>query len=170
MEQLQQKVKCEINCRTLRNYFTSGYYLKFWEYYPDDKIGQESLLLKRLLSKYSPYTILEAIDIFLRNTTKDKAVITYFSTSKVFNSKFRNLIKIDDIVKYKRYFTFYEEDTTVVGELLQEYSSYVNANSLSQEELDRKDEIIKLLERIDIKRAERFRRACNIVDQGSEDL
>jgi hypothetical protein len=128
------------------------------------------MLLKRLLSKYSPYTILEAIDLFIKNTTKDKTAITYFSTSKVFNSKFRNLIKIDEIVKYKRYLPFYDEDAVIVGELLQEFSSYANANSLSQEELNRKDEIIKLLERIDIKRAERLGRACLIIDQGSEDI
>jgi hypothetical protein len=159
----QKKIIIEMNCLSIRKYFASKYYSKFDKDYPDDKLMLELVLLKKLLKSYSPYTILEAIDLFMKYATIDVAKIIYFSSSRVFGSKFKNLVKINDIIKYKRFLPFYEEDKEEASKLLHEYSSYASAISLSQEDLARKEEILRILEEID---AKRFRRESNIVTQG----
>jgi len=142
-----------MNCIDLRKYFVSKYYQKYCNDYPDDRLTVELVLLKRLLKKYSFYTILDAIDQFIKVSNLDTARIFYFS--KIFQSRFRNLIKIDEIVIYKRFLPFYEDDKEEVGQLLQEYNSYANALSLSHSEILRKKEILIILEEINAKRLRR---------------
>jgi hypothetical protein len=155
---VQQKKSVDLSCSSLRKYFVSKYYSKFKVDYPNDKLAIELVLLKRSLNKYSPYLLLEAIDIFIKSTTVQKCSILYFLSNDFFISKFHELIIINNIIKYKRFLPFYH-NPDAVDSLIQEYTSYVNALSLSQEELNRKEEILRLLGEID---AERIR-ATNII-------
>jgi len=155
MEAQPRKSEFQINCLTIRKYFTSKYYTKYDEEYPPDKIAIELSLLKRLLSKYSPYTLLEAMDLFINTFPMDKTRILYFCSLKVLTSRFGNLIKLNDVMKYKRFLPFYGEDIEQVKSLIQEFSNYANALSLSYEEINRKNEILRMLEEIDAKRAGR---------------
>jgi len=154
-----------MNCLALRKYYSGKYYYRFGREYPETKITVELVLLKRLLKKYTDFTILEAIDRFLNHITGDKASILYFGSQKVFESKFKDIIRLDAIIKYKRLLPFYNEYVDEVGKLIQEFASYANALSLSNEDISRRIEIVNRLEEID---AERIRRKSIELNQGTE--
>jgi len=131
----------------LRNYYASKYLSKFHHPYESEYQRQEIFMLCNLLKHYSEYTILEAIDRFIGKTLRSKANIAYFASSKVFPSMFQDLIREDKVTKYIRFLPFYsEDDRKKMRRLLQEYSDYSQSYSLSQEDLDRKNQIIKELE------------------------
>ena len=88
-------------------------------------------------------------------------------SNEFFVNKFHDLIIINSIVKYKRFLPFYKENQNQADDLIQEYICYANALSLSSIELNRKEEILKMLEEID---AERIRTACTVIDEESEVL
>ena len=134
-----------------REYFKSKYCEKYGQEYSDDRLFIELALFKRLLKRHSFYIIIEAIELFLKKTSIDKSTIAYFTSYKSFESMFRDLIKIEAVIKYKRFLPFYGDDKEMAGTLLQEYSSYATAWSLGQEEINRKAEILVLLEEIHAK-------------------
>lgn len=139
----------------LFKYFYSKYQSVFKTKYTSCNPGKEIYLLGSLLRKYSEYTILEAIDMFLGMIQQDKATISYFASNNVFSNKFSELIKLDKVSKYRRLSRAYHQDPQLeVNKLLQEYYGYINAISLSNEDVERKQRILMLLEEIDI--AERF--------------
>jgi hypothetical protein len=162
---VQQRKHEEINCVSIRKYFASRFYIKFNSFYPNDKLAIELVFLKRALQKYSPYLLLDAVDIFIEKIPPKKCSILYLLSQKYFISKFHDLIVINDIAKYKRFLPFYGKDRETVDDLIQEYTCYVCAYSISAIELSRKDEILKLLEVID---AERVRVQSLIIDERSE--
>jgi len=93
--------------------------------------------LKRLLTTYNKYLLLEAIDIFFKNIKKEKASLLLFSSNKFFPEYFKNLIKEKDTIQYQRMLPWYsEENQTKIRKLLQLYGNYLYALSLCQEEID----------------------------------
>ena len=151
----------------LRDYFAGKYYSKFYRDYPEDKFHIELILFKRLLSQYSYYLILEAIDLFFQQVPIDKADISYFAATKTFTNRFRNLIKLESIIEYRRFLPFYGEDKELVGSLIQEYVNYLIAISLSSEEVSRKAEILLQLGEIN---AKRIGREKSLLNAGPQDL
>jgi hypothetical protein len=161
----QRKKHEELNCLSIWKYFASKFYLKYNSFYPNDRFSIELVYLKRALTKYSPYLLLEAIDVSIEKMPSQKCSILYLLSSKFFTRKFHDLIILNDIVKYKRFLPFYGNDQNTVDDLIQEYTCYACAYSLSAAELSRKKEILKLLEVLD---AERIRISCIESDEGSE--
>ena len=151
----------------LREYFAGKYYSKFYREYPEDKFHSELGMFKRLLSQYSYYLILEAIDLFFQHESIDKATVSYFTATKTFINRFRNLIKLEPIIEYRRFLPFYGEDKELVGSLIQEYICYLIAISLSKEEVNRKAEILHQLGEIN---AKRIRESSFILNSGPQDL
>jgi hypothetical protein len=148
----QPKKYEELNCLSIWKYFASKFYLKYNSFYPNDRFSIELVYLKRALTKYSPYLLLEAIDIFIEKMPSQKCSILYLLSPKFFTRKFHDLIVLNDIAKYKRFLPFYGDDKNTVDDLIQEYTCYVCAYSLSTAELSRKKEILKLLEVLDAER------------------
>jgi len=133
----------------LREYWVSKYEDLFSEPYPKDKLAIELALFKKLLKNFNHYIILEAIDFFFSNVTKEKASIFLFTSYKYFPKRFENLIKEKDIIKYKRLLPWYnKEDQCIIKSLLQRYGNYLYALSLNQEDLDDMNLIISTLENI----------------------
>ena len=138
-----------MNSLDLRKYFVSKYQSKFSYAYSNDKFPIEIKLLKNLLDKYSEFLILEAIDQFIDVIPGSKASILYFAKQKVFSSKFKPLINLRDIIKYKRLVPLYDkEDQIKIRRLVHEYKDYIDALSLNQEDVERKKEIVTELEKL----------------------
>ncbi len=124
-----------MNSFDIRNYWLSKYEDKFNKSYASEKPLIELGMLKRLLNKYSPYLLLEAIDMFLSDIKEEKASIILFASNKFFNSYFEELIKEKDIVKYQRMISWYSKDNqTLIRSLIQEYKNFVYAISLYPED------------------------------------
>jgi hypothetical protein len=152
-----------INCSTLRKYFVSMYSEKFYADYKTSRITVEMILLKRLLNEYSPYLILEAMDEFISKTPVSKISILYFASKKVFPERFKNLIRLKAVIDYQRLLPLYsEQDQATIRRLIQDYKNYAAAISLSQEDIDRKKEIIDILG--SLKYAEGDRSSVTIFD------
>ena len=135
----------------LRSYFASKYRQKFNKQYRSRQKWPELSLLSKLLTNYSHYVILEAIDRFISEIDEKRAHICYFASDKVFRDKFSDLIRKKQLVKYQRLLPFYsEEDQKVIKKLLWEYDTYLSAISLNPEDLKRKEEIIRVLEGLKI--------------------
>jgi hypothetical protein len=85
---------------------------------------------------------------------ESKASINYFSTSAVFDSMFLSLIKMQDILPFKRNYDMkvYQEDVIEVKWLLDEYTDYALAMFPTSEDKERKKEILERLGEIDAKR------------------
>ena len=126
-----------MNAYDLHKYWIAKYEDTFNEQYQSDKIKIEPFLLKRLLTTYNKYLLLEAIDIFFKNIKKEKASLLLFSSNKFFPEYFKNLIKEKDTIQYQRMLPWYsEENQTKIRKLLQLYGNYLYALSLCQEEID----------------------------------
>ena len=136
-----------MNSLGLRKYFVSKYQSKFHSLYASKKFPVEIKLFKLLLDKYSEFLILEAIDQFLENMPMSKASILYFASSKVFSNRFKSLINLSTVIKYQRLIPLYSrEDRAKIKRLIHEYKDYTSALSLNPEDIDRKKEIISMLE------------------------
>jgi hypothetical protein len=136
-----------MNSFTLRNYYTSKYLSKYKEPYKTQSKDLEIFMIRNLLRNYSEFTILEAVDRFIKESSKDKARITYFASNKVFPYKNKDLILLDKVTKYYRIFPFYStEDKQKVRRLLKEYLDYALSYSLSEEDINRKASILSELE------------------------
>ena len=151
--------------QSLRSYFASKYKQKFGKQYHSKNKWSELTLLTKLLDKYSYYLILEAIDRFISEIDLNRASVCYFASDKVFKNKFFDLIRRKEVVKYRRLLPLYSlENQKTIKKLLWEYDTYLGAISLSKEDLDKKKEIISILEGLKI--AEGFRDKDFIFNKG----
>ena len=120
------------------------------QYYSENYI-LELTLFKKLLNKYDKYVILDAIERFMEANTKCKA-IAYFSSTKFFENRFADIIKLTPIIKYQRLLLSYPVDLRdKVKSLIDEYKAYASAMVLSNSEKARKKEIIEELEKFEYK-------------------
>ncbi len=138
-----------MNAIELSNYFSSKYQSKFGSYPRFANRFRELHLFKQLLDKYSKYLLLEAVDRFFEDIEPEKANIYYFS--KIFSSKFASLIKLEEVCKYQRLSSFFE-DPILVKDLIQRYQNYAFAISLSLEDIGVMRRIVKMLEAMPCKK------------------
>jgi hypothetical protein len=136
-----------MNSFQIREYFISRYQNKFCrQYIPNIDRQKEIYLINNFKRTHSDYLILEAIDQFINLIPQDKAHIAYFLSLNFFNSKFEFLIRLNDVIKYRRLLPFYpQEDQNKIKRLIQEYEDYSNGFSLSLEDVTRKKEIVSEL-------------------------
>ena len=138
-----------MNSIGLRKYFISRYQSTFYSQHNNDKFAIEISFLKKLLDKYSEFLILEAIDQFIGSMPQSKANILYFASPKVFPNKFKHLITLKDVIKYQRLLPLYcKEDQSKIRRLINEYSNYIEVISLNPEDIERKKEIVSLLQNL----------------------
>lgn len=142
-----------MNPYSLRVYWTSKYEDNFEESYPNDRLYIELAQFKRLLKNFNQYIILEAIDQFFSYVDKDKASISLFSSNNYFTSRFSDLIKEKDIIKYKRLLPWYSTDNqTIIKSLVQRYNNYIYALSINKEDLEDMEYIVNRLESIEMEK------------------
>ena len=131
-------------------YFANKYKAKFNKNYISTPLIKDLAIIKRLSTKYTPYLVLEAIDLFFESTPIDKASVGYFSACKLFEEGYPMLSIIEPILKYKHLFNYYSPELQPkVQGLIFEFFDYATALSLEDTEIQRKKEIIKELEEID---------------------
>ena len=110
---------------------------------PKNNFQKDLFLFKRLLTKYSPYSILEGIDNYL--SKGDSKGISYFYTW--FPTSF--IAKQNKINKYVRFLPFFPPSIqSRVSSLIIEYGDYLFAEILSDDEIKRKLKIEKELEEL----------------------
>ena len=110
---------------------------------PKNNFQKDLFLIKRLLTKYFPYSILEGIDNYL--SKGDSKGISYFYTW--FPTSF--IAKQDKINKYIRFLPFYSLSIqSRVSSLIMEYRDYLFAEIVADDEIRRKLEIEKELEEL----------------------
>jgi hypothetical protein len=137
-----------MNSVGLRKYWDYKYQSVFGEYYAPSNRNLELILFKRLLEQHNEFVILEAIDIFLKRDARNVASVRYFACKKVFDSKFKDLIKCSDVIKYRRFLNTYPKELQdKVRPLITEYQDYCNWETISDDEKIRKSEIVKILMR-----------------------
>ncbi len=134
-----------MNSKDIRKYWSYKYSELFNRSYSNATYVLDLTLLKRLITKYGEYVVLEAIDRFLENEKIQYKNIKYFSNSKFFEDRFHDIINEKEIIKYKRLY----KNNPPAQELIQEYSYYINAISLSDSEKLRKIEILEALKGMD---------------------
>ena len=87
------------------------------------------------------------MDLFVKEHDKGTCNISYFATKKVFEDNVKDLLRIKELIKYKRRIPQYSPDKVpLANRLLHEYLQYLNAISLTEEDIERKKEILKTLE------------------------
>ena len=142
----------------IRKYWVYKYSETFDESYKTRNYAQEFILLKRLLDKYGEWVILEAIDELFRNhLSRDFATINFFASKKVFSRKFEHIIKLSDIIKYRRFLLTYPQFLQEkVKRLIQEYGDYSVWEIISDKEKVRKVEIVKELEELTVDKSKGY--------------
>ena len=128
-----------MNAPELRKYWTAKYKEIYGESYLSPNFLVDLKLLKRLLEKYDQFVVLEAIDRFLWSKTMKKPSINFFASSKVFDSKFRDIIHLTPIIKYCRFLlSFPIEIRDIASSLIEEYKGYCESEIISESEKIRK--------------------------------
>ncbi len=136
-----------MNAIDLRRYWIYKFESTFSEPYKTKNYALDIILLKKLLDKYGEFVVLEATDEFFNNTLKRQiASINFFASDKVFRDKFDYIIKLRDIIKYKRFLpSFPSLVKEKANKLTREYQDYCNWDIISDKEKVRKSEIEKEL-------------------------
>lgn len=135
-----------MNALDLKKYWSNKYLETFGETYKAKNYSQEMVLLKRLLDRHNKYVILSAIDIFFQSKDKKVSSINFFATKKVFEGKFEDIIKLSDIIIYKRFLPYLPENIKEkVSALIQEYQDYSCCETISETEKVRKAKIAEEL-------------------------
>jgi hypothetical protein len=136
-----------MNAKEMRSYWINKCKEKNKDFQPN-KFIVELMLLKKLIERHGEYVVLEAIDQFLEGPAKPLSIM-YFASSKVFDSKFDNVIKLGPILKYKRsLMSLPMEQRDKARDLIQEYLLYAKAHNLSDSEKIRKQFVLKELEAV----------------------
>jgi hypothetical protein len=138
-----------MNPTDLRRYWVYKYQEKFKETYQSSNFPLDIFMLKRLHLKHNEFVILEAMDRFFRNETREVSTINFFCTKKVFDSKFKDLICQEKVVKYSRWFNNLPAKLQKqIQPLLTEYKDYCTCEHTPDNEKVRKKEIEKRLEEL----------------------
>lgn len=154
-----------MNAPVMRDYWSSKYFDRFNKKYKSEKRILELTLLKNLIKRYDEYVVIEAIDRFLTTSPESISTICFFATKKVFDGKFADIIKSRSVLKFKRHLRFYEDDIKdKASELVEEYTDYFDGLMMHNTDIERQTEIIKELEEIEEKHAERTRRKTDFAD------
>ena len=141
------------NAFSIREYWISKYEGTFKIEYISDKRNIELALFKALINRYNYYLVLEATDRFFATIKKEKATILLFASKKFFESSFGDLTKEIEVVEYYRLLPWYsEENQATIKDLTQAYRNYSHALSLSQEDIDNMNIIVKRLKDIPIEK------------------
>ena len=139
-----------MNGKQLRHYWCYKYESAFNSPYTSSKFPLEIRLLSRLLQRYNEYVVLEAIDEFLLEKNKKISSISFFGTSRIFDSKFEHIIYLTPIMKYKRLLlSFPQQIRPSIKALIDEYTDYIGASMLSDSEKLRKIKIIDELNELE---------------------
>ena len=129
----------KITSKDLYYYF----YQRAEENPPKSDFQKDLFLIKRLLTRYSPYSILEGIDNYL--SKGDSKGIGYFYIW--FPTSF--IAKQNKINKYIRFLPFFPPSIqSRVSSLTMEYRDYLFAEIVADDEIRRKLEIEKELEEL----------------------
>ena len=130
-----------MNSKDIRNYWINKYNIETGKEYKSDNFLMELSLIKKLITKYKEYIVLEAIDIFLENSLSDIKLIKYFTSQKFFKDNFYYLIYNETFVRCKR---LYYNDSRF-RPYLDEYKHYLNCLCISDSEKVRRKELISIL-------------------------
>jgi len=130
-----------MNSKDMRKYWVNKYEEVTGQTYPDSEFIVDLVLLKRLITKYNEYVVLEAIDRFLENNKVKHKTIKYLCSKNFFNERFYDIINEQEVIKYKRLY----RSNPQVKELINEYQNYIDSISLSDSEKERKKEILETL-------------------------
>ena len=110
---------------------------------PKNNFQKDLFLIKRLLTKYSPYSILEGVDKYL-GKDNPKGIGHFYIW---FPSSF--IAKQDKINKYIRFFPFFSLSIqSQISSLIMEYRDYLFAEIVADDEIRRKLKIEKELEEL----------------------
>lgn len=114
-----------MNCIDVRKYWCRKYEEKFGRVYKSDKVPVELSFLKKAITNFNDYLVLEAIDRFFEKTNLESPSLLTFSNPKYFVSNVNNLLSIRNVLKYKRHVNEYpKEIQQKVKSLLKDYQFF----------------------------------------------